>query len=110
MDYDSAGIQKAWDNNSNIEQLSITNLSSYNCIAFLAGYGQNQVIFDRVIISYGVQFGLVFTSPRYWMLNTGGEYDEDDFTRENYLDRIGQNRLLRHYLTNFYVGIGVLLF
>lgn len=84
---------------------NIPNLSPYSSSAIGISYGKKSIFFNRLVLDYGMQTGLVFNG--FTSAISFSNYHHDMNT---YLEESAKARLFSHYIFNIHLGIGVLFF
>jgi hypothetical protein len=81
---------------------------NYNFKSFALTYslGRQRVLFNRLVLDYGLQFGFV-PAGVFATLNSEGDFS-DASTPENVFRQETNKRLFRHQLFNFHIGLGFL--
>ncbi len=75
---------------------------SFNTYALSLGKGRSKILFDRVILNYGLEFSHMFTGFSKQGFTGATYYYKDD------TQTMAQYRLWRHSLMNIKIGIGFL--
>lgn len=76
----------------------------FKTYSFRMGAGRNRILYDRLILSYGWEFGYMFTGLKGDGLVGATYYYKDD------AQTMAQYRLWRHSLLNLKVGLGFLAY
>jgi len=84
--------------------LNIPNQSPYSSVAFSISYGKKSIFFNRLVLDYGMQSGIVFNGITPTIRQQ--EYYKD---MNVYLEEPARMRLLSHFIFNIHVGVGLLI-
>lgn len=98
--------------NSNIEDIGdekdipdFKNYSPYKAFAISLEFGKNYILFNRLMLDFGFQAGLVFNGSM-----RPGFADSYEYNEKNYYNFTPKKRLIGNYLFNARLGIGFLVF
>jgi hypothetical protein len=83
----------------------IPNRSPYSSIALSVSYGKKSIFFNRLVLDYGMQSGLVFNG-----FTSALSFSDQNDDLNTYLENAAKARLFSHFIFNIHLGVGVLVF